>query len=72
MHTLSRDPFARTELRRETVPAPAYCCDWCGNFRGKTAATNRLFRYTTETDGGRKMQHRGLFCSADCFRSYSA
>lgn len=67
---ISRDPFARQELHREAVLAPAHSCDWCGSYRGKTADTNKMFRYSTETDGGRKFEHRGLFCSISCHNSY--
>lgn len=61
--TVSRDPFARTELVRETVPVGARSpCWWCGQ-PGR-------FTYSTETDGGRTYPHPGVFCSVYCFRTY--
>lgn len=64
---ISRDPFARTELHR-CVPDQMsnLTCDWCGNRR----ARGGLFRYSTESDGGRKFDHRGLFCSKSCHDSF--
>jgi hypothetical protein len=70
MTLISRDPFARTELHRELVPAPGQSCAWCGSFRHNVASTHKLFRYSTETDGGRKHVHRGLFCSKSCHDDY--
>ncbi len=64
---ISRDPFARTEVSREIVlPSCGQDCQWCGglNKRGK------LFRYITESDGGRSYPHTGLFCSKPCHDSY--
>lgn len=72
MTLISRDPFARTELHRNTI-APAdvsyahLTCDWCGN-RGHDG---RLFRYRTEHDGGRVDQHQGYFCSKTCYDTYA-
>lgn len=69
MTYVSRDPFARTELHRElsynvsTARASGATCDWCGQ-------TKTLYRYQTESDGGRVSRHPGRFCSASCFRSY--
>lgn len=65
---VSRDPFARTELHRETVYAPASTCAWCGSARN----SKKLFRYRTESDGGRVFPHIGLFCSVGCFRSFAS
>jgi hypothetical protein len=65
MTYVSRDPFARTETHKEEVCGEKGC-DWCG-------ATNRrgnLFVYRTESDGGRKSEHRGQFCSKSCHDSY--
>lgn len=62
---ISRDPFARTELHREIVRTPGRCA-WCGQPRP------RLFRYRTETDGGRRFDHTGLFCSKACHDDYHA
>ena len=69
MTMISRDPFGRTELHRTTVRAPGRTCDWCGrpHFVGKVEA---LFRYSTESDGGRRSEHKGLFCSKSCHDDY--
>lgn len=67
---ISRDPFARQELHRESVPVPAISCAWCGQFRGSVASSHKLFRYYTESDGGRRFDHKGLFCSKSCHDSY--
>jgi hypothetical protein len=69
MRTLSRDPFARTEIVRQTVIAPGVSCAWCGQTRGDTL---RLYAYHTATDGGRLALHKGLFCSKPCHDSYHA
>lgn len=60
---ISRDPFARTELHRASVGTGS--CKWCGSHK-------RLDHYWTESDGGRKFAHPGLFCSVSCFRSYNS
>ena len=64
---IRRDPYARQETTRATVHAPGRTCDWCGQKRGET---ERLFSYRTETDSGRVMPHKGLFCSKGCHDSY--
>lgn len=67
MTTVQRDPFARTELRRETVTNNGHPqhCQWCGQQRA------RLYRYGTETDGGRFLGWAtGLFCNLGCFKAY--
>ena len=62
---ISRDPFAREETRRTIVRTVLDTCAWCGqSYRG------RLYRYSTHTDGGRRYDHRGLFCSKSCHDSY--
>lgn len=64
---ISRDPFARSELRRNLVRTDLDTCSWCGmNGRG------RLYRYSTHVDSisGRRYDHRGLFCSKSCHDSY--
>lgn len=66
MVMISRDPFARQELHRETV-ATTEGCSWCGN---KPRSGKKLFRYLTETDSGRKSPHKGLFCGKDCHDAY--
>lgn len=74
MAYISRDPFSRTEIHRRTfrplnvgyygLASPT--CDWCGqrNRRGG------LYVYSVETDGGRRLEIRGAFCSIGCMRSY--
>lgn len=63
---VSRDPFARQEIHRETIAARAGGCAWCGNLAGN----KRLFAYRVESDGGRRSDIRGAFCSISCMRSY--
>ena len=69
MTYVSRDPFARTELHREritdaSVSYALLSCDWCGT-------SNRpLYRYRTESDGGRVHQHKGRFCCKSCHNAY--
>jgi len=70
---VSRDPFAREELHRETVkPKPQeryhglFGCAWCGGIN----ARGTLYRYRVETDGGRVHPDSRLFCSVSCYRSY--
>lgn len=81
MTLVSRDPFAREELHRETVHVPdTKTCSWCSGIRwngkrtvpGHTAkgGTRTLFAYRTETDGGRHIEHNGLFCSKSCHDSF--
>lgn len=70
MTMISRDPFARTEVHRR-LEVGHNGCDWCGAQRThKGATTWNLFRYYTETDGGRRHDHKGLFCSKSCHDSY--
>ena len=79
MTYISRDPFAREELHRRLVPTRCGCAE-CGRVRrrgramppegGVNPATDRLFKYDIQTDGGRTHPIRGLFCSADCMRAY--
>lgn len=64
MTLISRDPFARTELHRKTIKTDKKC-DWCGqNPHG------RLFQYYSETDGGTRNTHKGLFCKLTCHNDY--
>ncbi len=66
MTYISRDPFARTELHRETV-ATHRCCALCGQKR----KSGKLFRYHTVYDSnGRSHGSDRLFCSIGCYRSY--
>lgn len=62
---ISRDPFARTTLVRETVQCNDRCA-WCGS-RRKTG----MFRYGTQRDDrGGTNWHAGLFCSKGCHDDY--
>lgn len=65
MTYISRGPFARQELHKRSVPAASGC-----NFCGSTRNGAKLFQYYVETDGGRKSDIRGLFCSIGCMRAY--
>jgi hypothetical protein len=64
MTYISRDPFARTELHRETEAGDSSGCAWCGNRN----AYGKLYRYRTEHDGGRTAVADKLFCSIGCLR----
>lgn len=66
---INRDPFARQELHRENVYVNRECA-WCGNVRRTTGGRFFLFRYTVETDGGRKYPDKNLFCALDCREAY--
>ena len=76
---ISRDPFARTEIHRRRVYGAhdntTYGignCRWCGSVRSVHAAPSRkfLYQYSQESDGGRKLDIPGLFCSVGCMRTY--
>jgi len=66
--TVERDPFARGEYRRFTIPNRdgRESCDWCGQ------SPRRLYSYVWENDGSREAiapdKHR--FCNAGCRRAY--
>lgn len=71
---ISRDPFARTTLFKETIrPGPMGIggCSECGNYARSRIGERRLFTFYTETDGGRKFEHPGCFCSVACCRIYN-
>jgi hypothetical protein len=68
MVLVKRDPFARTELHRELVRTNL-ACYWCGGTRGE-GEVRKLYEYRTESDGGSKNKHHGLFCSKSCHDSY--
>jgi len=72
MTDISRDPFARTTLVRESVRCVhGETCNWCGNTRHRNGKpTKFLFRYATQHDGGRLSTHTGLFCSRSCHDTY--
>jgi len=66
MRYLSRDPFARTELVRFTVPNyNRKLCHWCGNAPGR-------FQYAERADSLRSnsvtLMH--AFCSKSCHDSF--
>lgn len=68
MAYVSRDPFARVELHRETVSTTAAVtgCAWCGFAR----KGGKLYRYRVESDGGRVSEDSHLFCSKSCRTDY--
>lgn len=79
---VNRDPFAREELHRERVHngavrqgylATKFECAWCGRTScSPLARVPYLFRYTVETDSGRKYPDNKLFCCLPCRRAYNA
>ncbi len=69
MAYISRDPFARTELHRHVErdqSAITRGCCWCGNLN----RAGNLYRYETESDGGRNYGRGNPFCSISCMRAY--
>lgn len=65
MTMLRRDPFARQELFRETVPVEKRRdCDWCGSAQGR-------FTYYWESDWGRQARIPGRFCGISCMRAFN-
>lgn len=67
--TVSRDPFARTELRRVTLSGDLVRpCRNCGGKKGR-------FVYYVARDGSGERVPRpyqaGVFCSIDCYRQYT-
>ena len=57
---ISSDPFSRTDVVRETVPAgEREDCAWCGLPKAK-------FRYGIN----RVLPSARVFCSIDCWRTY--
>lgn len=66
-----RDPFAREELHRETEYDPAATCPDCGGYRVTRNGQRYLYRYTVETDYGRKYTDLRAFCSVGCRRSFT-
>ena len=70
MTEINRDPFARETLCREAIhrlEIVAKGCEWCGNHNG----FGGLFRYFIETDGDKRHEIDGLFCSVGCLRSFN-
>lgn len=62
MTLISRDPFARTELHKKKVTTNG-SCDWCGS-------ETSLYRFQTESDGGKVNCHTGRFCCKSCHDAY--
>ena len=69
MAYISRDSFAREEIHR-TVSDNHSDCEWCGRQRIVKGQIRGLYRYETQTDGGRTYPHKGLFCSKSCHDAY--
>lgn len=73
---ISRDPFARQTLMRETVRCGLdtfhnATCQNCGSTSDTPRANyRRLFRYIISPDAGRDNPIKGLFCSIECMRPY--
>lgn len=65
---ISRDPFAREEIHRESVETHEGC-SWCGGKR----KDGKLYRYYIERDSIRynRSDIDGLFCGICCMRAYS-
>lgn len=73
MALVSRDPFARRELHRQVATVrQGTTCDWCGNVRMSRhkVPVPQLYTFITESDGGSKHRHHGMFCSKSCHDSY--
>jgi hypothetical protein len=68
---VKRDPFAREEIyRKREYGIGGNKCTWCGRVNRTPKGKPFLFRYTLETDGGRKFDITGLFCSEQCRKDY--
>lgn len=69
---VSRDPFAREELHKESVTKwiDHKSCAWCGNHAKTSSGKKRLWQFRLETDGGSTFRIDGLFCSKSCFNIY--
>ena len=63
-----RDPFARTEMIRETIKnkhvISHFVCSWCGNSK------LRMYRYGIERDSGKIGWASGMFCDVNCYSSF--
>lgn len=72
MTLISRDPFARSELHRESIYDGNKECNWCGSSGVYTMKGKRLFRYYVEQDRilTRKDYLTGQFCCIGCMRAY--
>jgi hypothetical protein len=80
MAYVNRDPFARVETHKERARGAS--CAWCGCHDAAEdhsrpdgqvcpAYHGRVWRYRTETDGGRSYPDRETFCSVGCRRDYA-
>jgi hypothetical protein len=69
MRQISRDPFARETLMRDSVKTFASC-----SFCGSTRRDSRLYQYITQRDAvyvhAQDNVHKGLFCSKSCHDAY--
>lgn len=68
---ISRDPFARAELWRDRVYYGGGCA-WCGSSRTTPKGRRFLYRYSEQSDSGRKSTITGLFCSVSCMRAFNS
>lgn len=60
---VSRDPFARQELHKESVKGTCTNC-------GSANRYGKVWKFREETDGGRSSEINGEFCSKGCLESY--
>lgn len=75
MSYVSRDPFARQETHKARVKGGE--CAWCGQrdpghplaFQ-EDRPSHRIWRYRTESDGGRVAEDTRTFCSLSCRRAF--
>jgi len=69
MRVLNRDPFARIDYVRETIPSNERTteCAWCGTARAK-------YRYGTHSDGVGQGPYfdRRPFCTKGCRDAFNA
>jgi hypothetical protein len=71
MALVKRDSFARQETHRERVYGNDKKCRNC-DFRNVTKGGRKfVYQYRVETDGGRKHDITGLYCSAQCFKIFN-
>ena len=70
---ISHDGFARTALyrKREYDLPTSRGCTWCGQEHRTPKGRPYLYRYQTESDGGRAFGWGNPFCSIDCMRTYN-
>jgi hypothetical protein len=72
---ISRDPFARTELMRQSVISTDGCTNCGGQRTPRQDGQRKLFQYGTARDGisasyTATRWHEGLFCGKSCHDSY--